>query len=37
MPGALNCKKPVNVSLRYVEGYVYAFKVQTVLTENRIE
>jgi len=37
MPGALNCKKPVNVSLRYVEGYVHAFKVQTVLTENRIE
>jgi hypothetical protein len=37
MPGALNCKKPVNVSLRYVEGYVYACKVQTVLAENRIE
>jgi hypothetical protein len=25
MPEGLNCKKPVNVSLRYVEGYVYVF------------
>lgn len=37
MPEGLNCKKPVNVSLRYVEGYVYISGCNRVLAESCIE